>query len=203
MIMLGRSNGLRARAGAFLGGAALAAVVAIGAPGPGATGARAEAQEAGAGGAGAGPVVDATLDSMRGGQRTLRDERGRRVVVLFYEDRPHVEDNDTLKGELRRYIVDNGLGDRLVAYGVANLADVGSVPQALVRSMIAPLVDRWGSDILLDWEGVMRREPFSFRTAAANVAIVDRDGRIVYRHAGPVDDTARREFYRALRGALR
>ncbi|HEY8430980.1 MAG TPA: hypothetical protein VIL20_21525, partial [Sandaracinaceae bacterium] len=38
------------------------------------------------------PLVDATLESVRGGRRTLRDERGRRVVVLFYEDRPHIED---------------------------------------------------------------------------------------------------------------
>lgn len=149
------------------------------------------------------PVVDATLDSMRGGRRALRDERGRRVVVLFYEDRPHVELNDAFKGEIRRFVVDNQLTDRVVTYGVANLADVGVVPETLVRSMIAPLVDRWGSDILLDWEGVMRREPFGFRTHAANTAIVDRGGRIVWRHVGRIEDAQRRDFYRTLRGALR
>ncbi|WP_236520135.1 TlpA family protein disulfide reductase [Sandaracinus amylolyticus] len=150
-----------------------------------------------------GPVVDATLDSMRGGRRSLSAERGRRVVVLFYEDRPHVELNDAFKGELLRFVSDNHLGERVVPYGVANLGDVGAVPQTLVRSMIQPLVDRWGIDILLDWEGVMRRAPFSFRTNAANTAIVDREGRIVYRHAGRMEETQRREFYRALRGALR
>lgn len=147
-------------------------------------------------------VVDATLDSMRGGRRSLRDDRGR-VVVLFYEDRPHVEDNDAFKGELLRFVADNHLGDRMSTYGVANLGDVGMVPETLVRSMIAPLVDRWGSDILLDWEGVMRREPFSFATHAANTAIVDRAGHIVWRHVGTLDDAHRREFYRALRAALR
>lgn len=137
------------------------------------------------------------------GHRTLSDERGRRVIVLFYEDRAHVEDNDAFKGELRRFVVDNHLEDRVVTYGVANLADVGVVPEALVRSMIAPAVERWGSDILLDWEGVMRRPPFSFRTAAANVAIVDRQGRLVWHHVGPIDDARRRDFYRALRAAMR
>lgn len=156
----------------------------------------------GAAGAEAGPVVDATLDSMRGGRRSLRDDRGR-VVVLFYEDRPHVELNDAFKGELLRFVTDNRLGDRVATYGVANLGDVGMVPQTLVRSMIAPLVERWGSDILLDWEGVMRRAPFSFETAAANTAILDREGRIVWRHVGAMDDAHRREFYRALRAALR
>lgn len=148
------------------------------------------------------PVVDATLDAMRGGQRSLAAERGRRVVVLFYEDRPHVEDNDVLKGELRRFVVDNHLDERVVLYGVANLADVGMVPQAMVRRMISPLVERWGSDILLDWRGVMRQAPFSFASDAANVAIIGRDGRIVWRHVGTVDSDRRREFYRALRGAL-
>lgn len=149
------------------------------------------------------PPVDATLDSMRGGRRSLAAERGRRIIVLFYEDRPHVEDNDTFKGELRRFVDDNHLGDRVVIYGVANLGDVGVVPEALVRSMIEPLVDRWGSDILLDWDGVMRRAPFSFATHAANVGIVDREGHVTYRFTGTLAATERREFYRALRAALR
>jgi len=153
-------------------------------------------------GAEAAPVVDATLDSMRGGRRSLRDDRGR-VVVLFYEDRPNVELNDAFKGELSRFVTDNHLGDRVRTYGVANLGDVGMVPQSMVRSMIAPLVERWGSDILLDWEGVMRRPPFSFQTAAANTVILDREGRIIWRHVGVVDDARRRDFYRALRAALR
>lgn len=147
-------------------------------------------------------VVDATLPSMRGGERSLAAERGRRAVVLFYEDRPHVEDNDALKGELGRFVIDNHLEDRVVLYGVANLADVGMVPEALVREMIRPLVDRWGSDILLDWQGVMRRDPFAFQTAAANTAIVDRSGHIAWRHVGRVEGDARRQFFGALRRAL-
>ena len=146
--------------------------------------------------------VDATLDSMRGGTRTLSAERGSRVVVLFYEDRPFVEANDALKGEVGRFITDNHLESRLVSYGVANLADVGMVPDALVREMIRPLLDRWGADILLDWDGVMRRPPFSFQTMATNVAIIDRTGRIVWRYTGAVEGENRTAFFRALRRAL-
>lgn len=150
------------------------------------------------------PVVDATLDSIRGGQRTLHVERGHRVIVLFYEDRPHIEDNESLKGNLIQLIRQNHLDDRVVAFGVANLGDLGdSVPHDMVRRMIRPLVDRWGCDILLDWDGVMRRAPFSFRTNSANVAIVDRAGHIVFRHSGRLDSRRTSEFYRALRAALR
>lgn len=147
-------------------------------------------------------IVDATLDSMQGGQRSLAAERGHRVVVLFYEDRDHVEDNSAFKGDLSRFVLDNHLDDRVVMYGVANLADVGMVPQTLVRQMIAPLVDRWGSDILLDWDGVMRRAPFSFPTAATTCAIIDRSGAITYRYTGVIDEAQRRTFYRMLRASI-
>lgn len=150
------------------------------------------------------PLVDATLESVRGGERSLRAERGRRVVVLFYEDRPHVEDNEAVKGNLRRFIASNHLEERLVVYGVANLGDLGNAaPRALVRQMIAPLEERWGVEILLDWDGELRRAPFSFATNAANVGVVDREGRLVFRHTGTLDRRGTRELYRVLRRALR
>lgn len=148
------------------------------------------------------PLVDATLDSMQGGSRTLSAERGHRAVVLFYEDRPHVEDNDTIKGEIGRFVHDNHLDDRVVVYGVANLGDVGMVPETLVRQMIQPLVERWGADILLDWHGVMRQPPFSLATHAANVVVIDRTGQLIYRYTGTIDAEQRRLFYRAIRSVI-
>lgn len=145
--------------------------------------------------------VDASMDSMLG-HRTLSEERGRRAVVLFYEDRDHIYDNDALKIEMARFLIDNHLEDRLVLYGVANLGDVGSVPEALVRELIRPAIERWGGDILLDWDGTMRRPPFGFATAAANIAIVDRAGCISFRHSGTLDGDRRREFFRTLRRAV-
>ena len=122
-------------------------------------------------------LVDATMEAMRGGSHTLSAERGHRAVVLFYDDRDHIEDNAGFKGDLERFIIDNHLDDRVVTYGVANLADVGMVPHALVRSMISPLLDRFRTDILLDWDGVMRRPPFSFPTAQTT----SRDHRSIWR----------------------
>jgi hypothetical protein len=149
-----------------------------------------------------GPLVDATLDSMQGGSRTLSAERGHRAVVLFYEDRPHVEDNDGVKGEIGRFVHDNHLDDRIVIYGVANLGDVGMVPETLVRQMIQPLVERWGADILLDWHGVMRQAPFSLATHAANVAVIDRTGHLVHQYTGTIEGDSRRAFYRAIRAVV-
>ncbi len=147
-------------------------------------------------------LVDATMEAMRGGSHTLSAERGHRAVVLFYDDRDHIEDNAVFKGDLERFIIDNHLDDRVITYGVANLADVGMVPHALVRSMISPLLDRFRTDILLDWDGVMRRPPFSFPTAATTCAIIDRSGAILYRYSGTIDEAQRRTFYRMLRAAI-
>ena len=151
-----------------------------------------------------GPVVDATLDSIRGGQRSLHDERGRRIVVLFYEDRPHIEDNESTKGTLNQFIANNHLENRVVVLGVANLGGLGNdAPRDLVRRMIRPALDRWGVDILLDWDGVMRRPPFSFSSEAANVALVDTNGRIVWHYAGVMGREQSSAMYRVLRGLLR
>jgi hypothetical protein len=151
-----------------------------------------------------GPVVDATLDSIRGVRRSLHQERGRRLIVLFYEDRPHVEDNEQLKGELGRFITGNHLENRLVVIGVANLGDLGNdAPRDLVRTMIRPLLDRWGVEILLDWDGVMRRAPFGFQSDATNIALVSTEGRIVYRHTGDMGREETTAFYRTLRQHLR
>jgi hypothetical protein len=147
-------------------------------------------------------LLDGTLESLRGGTRSFADERGHRVVVLFYEDRPHIDDNAQFKQELSRFWTDNRLSDRMVVYGVANLGDVGSYPRPLVRAMIGPLADRWGVEILLDWDGALRRPPISLHTHATNTVIADREGRIVWWHVGEIDATKRTEFYRVLRAQL-
>lgn len=150
------------------------------------------------------PLVDATLESMRSGANvTLSSHRGRQAVVVFYEDRPHLDDNEALKGELQRFIADNHLESRLVVYGIGNLGDVGGVPRAIVRQMARPLLERYTVDILLDWEGVLRRAPFSLATNASNVAVIDRSGRLIWRATGTLDATQRRGLYGAIRGAIR
>ncbi|MCS6857826.1 MAG: hypothetical protein NZM37_08955 [Sandaracinaceae bacterium] len=148
------------------------------------------------------PLVDASLPSIMG-HRRLSDERGKRVVVLFYEDKAHIYDNDAFKGELRRYVADNHLEDRVVLYGVANLGDVGSVPESLVRALIRPAVERWGADILLDWQGMMRKPPFRFETDASNVGLIDREGRLRFRYTGVMTEESKKQFYRILRLSLR
>lgn len=150
------------------------------------------------------PALDATLESVSGGNRSISAERGRRVIVLFYEDRNHLSTNEELKGNLRRFIDDNDLDSRVVTIGVANLLRMPrSVPRSLVRSMIRPLVSQWSVDILLDWDGVMRSDPWPMRGNTSNVAILDRQSRLVWHTTGALSERQTTQFYRTLRRAMR
>lgn len=150
-----------------------------------------------------GPVLDADLEAVPEGRHHLADERGHRAVVLFYEDRPHLTQNDPLKQSLHDWIEDNHLEDRVVVYGVANLMQIPSfIPHGMVKSRIRPLVDRWGVDILLDWQGFMRRAPWPMQGDTSNVVILNRDGRLVWHSTGPVRGARHTAFFEALRAAL-
>lgn len=149
-----------------------------------------------------GAPLDFSLEETSGATRTLLEARGR-VIVLFYEDREHTEDNVALKRELHRYIVDNHLEERVRVYAVA---DVHSIPDAIrdmARTVIRAVASEYGIQILLDWDGALLAPPFSMAEGAANVALFDSAGRLAWRFAGALgaaDDTA---FYRALRHLIR
>ena len=146
--------------------------------------------------------LDFRIEATTGVYRTLRSERGR-VVVVFFEDRDHVRDNHDFKLAFHRFLETNGIDDEVTAYAVANVSGIGGFVQDIARSVIRSAAEDHEMEILMDWEGVLLSPPFSLADDAANVALIDRTGRLAWRHSGPVDDDSRREFYRQLRRALR
>ena len=149
-----------------------------------------------------GAPADFSLEETSGVTRTLAEARGR-VIVLFYEDREHTEDNVALKRELHQYIVDNHLEERIRVYAVA---DVHSIPDAIrdmARTVIRAVASEYGIQILLDWEGALLASPFSMTEGAANVALFDGAGRMAWRFVGALGAADQTAFYRALRHLLR
>lgn len=150
-----------------------------------------------------GEPVDFSLEETSGQTRSLGAVRGR-VVVVFYEDREHTELNRDFKMNLHQFVQDNHLGSQMTTYAVANTGGIGDgVIRDMARTAIRAIASQYGIQILLDWDGLLQRAPFSFRDDEANLALIDRQGRIRWRHAGAVGETERRSFYRALRGLLR
>ncbi len=147
--------------------------------------------------------VDFALEETSGQTRTLAAVRGR-VVFLFYEDRDHASVNRDFKALLHRFVIDNRLSDATTTYAVANVGGIGEgFARDIARTAIRAIASQYGIQILLDWDGALRRPPFSFRDAEANVAILDRLGRIRWRHTGSVGRVEQTAFFRTLRQLLR
>ncbi len=147
-------------------------------------------------------AVDFALESTTGVTRTLRSERGR-VVVVFYEGRDNARDNEDFKRTLHRFIQDNSLDEEVTAYAIADVSSVSSLVRGVVRSVVRRVAEEHGIELLLDWSGGLQEPPFGFQPGAANTAIIDRAGRIAWRHHGVIDDDSRRSFYSAFRAELR
>lgn len=147
--------------------------------------------------------ADFELESSGGTRRTLREARGR-VVILFYEDREHTRVNYDFKELLHRFIVDNALTGETRTYAIANVTGVvDGVMRDIARTAISAFASQYGIEILVDWERALQASPFSLGDRAANVALIDRSGRVRWRHSGVLSGTERRAFFRMFRRLLR
>jgi hypothetical protein len=149
-----------------------------------------------------GDAVDFDLEETSGVTRNVRDLRGR-VVVLWYEDRAHTDTNHALKLELHQFFVDNHLTNDVTTYGIANVNGIDGVIRDMARGAIRAMASQYGIQILLDWDGVMQHAPFDCQDEAANFLLVDRQGRLRYRHVGVIEGASRSEMYRVLRRLIR
>lgn len=149
-----------------------------------------------------GEPVEFSLEETSGQTRTMSAVRGR-VVVIFYEDRGHTDTNRDLKMNLYRFVQDNHLQEQMTTYAVANIGSLDGILRDMARGAIRAIAAQYGIQILLDWDGSLQRAPFSMHDGDANLAIVDRQGRIRWQHAGAVGDAERSSFYRSLRQLLR
>lgn len=151
---------------------------------------------------GAGEPVDFSLEETSGATRTLSEARGR-VVVVFFEDRDHVEENRELKLTLHEFVRGNHLEEQVRTYAVANVDGIDGVLRDVARQAIRAVASRYGIQILLDWDGTLLASPFDCANSASNVLLLDRAGRIRWRHSGPFTATDRTAFFRALRHLIR
>ncbi len=149
-----------------------------------------------------GERVEFALEETSGATRRISEAEGR-VIILFYENREHTEDNHELKLTLHQYMVDNHLEDDLRVYAVADVHSIPGLMRDMARAAIRAIASEYGIQILLDWEGALLQAPFSMSESAANLVLLDRHGRIAWRHTGTVSDEDETAFFRALRRLIR
>lgn len=143
-----------------------------------------------------------SLESTSGERVALSSLRGR-AVVIFYEERAHTADNDELRQLLARCSLERAPADRLAVLHVANVSSYDFRPaRDIARAAVRAVARRVNAEILLDWAGALQAPPFSLVRGASNVVLVDRAGRVAWKHAGPVEGPVRAELFRALEAVL-
>jgi peroxiredoxin len=102
-----------------------------------------------------------------------------RITVLIFGDR---KGSEQIEGWVRPLY--NRYQTRIEQYGVAVLSAVPSMMRGLVRGMFKRKVKY---PVLLDWKGEVAKV-YQYESRQANLIIVDRNGRIVYRTTGAASE---------------
>jgi len=141
-----------------------------------------------------------TVQSTQGRSLDFGALRGKAVVV-FYEERDHVDDNVHLKESCGLLLEGGSMGDRFEVLGVADVAGLSFV-RGIVRTAVKAVAARYGTELWLDFEGALREQPWDLGGAGSAVMVLDPTGRIVFRRKGALDPYDLDAFFEALGAAL-
>ena len=133
--------------------------------------------------------------------RRLRDYRGR-VVILIYEDRDSNQQNNELKRELAERARSQDLSRDVAVVPVANLSSYSFWPASgFARDAVIDIAREQRMEILIDWSSSMSGA-YRFRPSTSYVMVLDRDGRVLFRHAGMLPPRARMRFFSVIGEAM-
>jgi predicted transcriptional regulator len=125
-----------------------------------------------------------------------------RAVIIVYEDRDSNHQNDVLKQELAARARAQDLTQDVSVVPVANLSGFAFWPaQGFARDAVLDIARQQQMEILIDWTGEMARS-YRFRPAMSYVMVLSREGRVLFRHAGTLDSSARGRFFNAVSEAI-
>ena len=145
---------------------------------------------------------DFELESTAGRTRRLRDFLGR-VVIIIYEDRDSNQQNNPLKDDLAARARREDLSRDVSLVAVANLSAYDFWPaRGYARDAVVEIARQMGYELMIDWSGAMSTA-YRFRPGRSHVMVLSRDGRVLFRHAGPMSAQARESFFSLLGEAAR
>lgn len=131
----------------------------------------------------------------------LANTQGRPLLVL-YEDKGSANQNDALKSELAQLAKGDAYKNKI---GLVAIADVSSYDywpaRGFVKDAIKSESQKQGTNIYCDWKGTVR-SAFSFERGLSNVVLYDKDGNIIFVHAGAMSAERRGELVLLLRSLL-
>lgn len=146
-------------------------------------------------------AAEFSCEGTSGGTRRLADYLGRAIIVM-YEDRDSNHQNDALKEELAARARAQDLTRDVAVVPVANLSGFNFWPaMGFARDAVVEIARAQGMEILIDWTGDMARA-YRFRPGLSYALVLSREGRVLFRHAGTLNASARRAFFNAVAEAM-
>jgi hypothetical protein len=133
-------------------------------------------------------LPDFELRDQYGYLRAYRFPKSKVTVMTLADQRGSAQLEPWISHIFQRF------GRRIDIDGIADLSSVPSPLRGAVRALFRSQLNYL---VLMDWEGsVVKR--FAPRKDAANIYVINRDGRIVSRAAGPIDSVVLADVYRSI-----
>lgn len=144
------------------------------------------------------PILDATLKSSSGEERSLSAWRGK-PVILFYEDRDSRDINAALKTELFARGKAHGLLTAAAVVAIANLQAFDFFPvRQIALSYVRDEEKRVGVPILVDLKGTFQKEPWQVPPRTSSVLLLNGQGQLMWRYSGHMDAARIEAFFQTL-----
>lgn len=143
--------------------------------------ARAESPPAARPGLGAAPLLEAKLRDLDDKNQSLRELRGR-VLVVLHQDKDSSDENRSLKDRLGQLV--QAYPQRLTLIALADVGGYDFWPaRKYVKEALQPLRALGGALVLCDWQGAIRKQ-YGLRKAQSAIFIVAPDGELRYLQRG-------------------
>lgn len=147
-------------------------------------------------------ALDATLRSSSGDEVRLSLWRGR-PVILFYEDKDSTALNVRLKDELFKRGRASGLLDAVSVVPVANLEAFDFFPaRGAALKAVREEERKAGVPILVDLDGTLGGPPWNLPKETSTVLLLDAEGKLIFKHAGPLGEAELESFFGSLEWLL-
>lgn len=133
----------------------------------------------------------------------LKDQFGKELAYKFPKDKLSVlafadkDGSDQLDAWIRPLY--DKYSDKIDILGVAELTAVPGIAKGIVRGMIKKKSPK---SVGLDWDGKVSKS-YAYQKKQANIILIDKDGNILLKEIGAVDNTKLEKFYKEIDALLK
>lgn len=141
---------------------------------------------------------DKKAEKPKAAEFVLKDQFGKELTYKFPKDKVSLlafadkDGSDQLDAWIRPLY--DKYTDKIDILGVAELTAVPGIAKGIVRGMIKKKSPK---SVGLDWDGKVSKS-YDYQKKQANIILIDKDGNIILKEIGAVDNTKLEKFYKEI-----